>query len=67
MWTFESHLITRHTLAGRGIGVQTSAEWAPEAAQLASFGVVKDVPPLAKAEDTALVAGLYRGKTLIWP
>jgi hypothetical protein len=67
VWTFESHLISGHTLAGRGIGVQTTAEWAPEAAQLASFGVVKDVPPLAKAEDTTLTAGLYRGKTLIWP
>jgi hypothetical protein len=67
VWTFESHLIAHHTLPGRGIGVQTTAEWTPEAAQLRSFGVVKDMPALSQAEDTALVAGLYRGKTLIWP
>jgi hypothetical protein len=31
------------------------------------FGLAPSVPALAKVEDTALVASLYRGDRLTWP
>jgi NitT/TauT family transport system substrate-binding protein len=67
VWRLEAALSKDHTLPGQGIGVQSAAEWAPEAREVTRFGLAKDVPPLAKVEDIALVASLYRGDTLIWP
>jgi NitT/TauT family transport system substrate-binding protein len=66
-WKFEAGLITHHGLAGRGIGVETTAEWAPEAAALEKYGLVKSTPDVAKVEDTTLAASLYHGTSLIWP
>ncbi|HVW79718.1 MAG TPA: ABC transporter substrate-binding protein [Mycobacteriales bacterium] len=67
VWKLEAALSREHTLPGKGIGVQSAAEWAPEAAEVRRFGLAKAVPPLARVEDPALVASLYRGDTLIWP
>lgn len=66
-WRFEDALAQHHALAGKGIGVETEAEWRPERAALLASGLVAHVPPLAQAEDTGLVASLYRGRTLVWP
>jgi NitT/TauT family transport system substrate-binding protein len=67
VWHLEAALSLGHTLPGQGIGVQSAGEWAPEADEVRRFGLAKDVPPLAKVENTSLVASLYRGDTLIWP
>jgi hypothetical protein len=66
-WALESKLIVDHPLAGAGLGVQTYAEWRPELNQLVKYKMVKSPPTLSKAEDVTLTAGLYHGKTLIWP
>lgn len=67
VWHLEAALSRRHTLPGRGIGVQSAAEWQPEAREVLRFGLAKSLPPLAQVEDTGLVAALYRGSRLIWP
>ncbi len=67
VWAVESALTRAHTLPGRGIGVQSEAEWRPEAQALRRDSVLRSVPSLARAEDTSLVASLYHGTTLIWP
>ncbi|HVU60734.1 MAG TPA: ABC transporter substrate-binding protein [Mycobacteriales bacterium] len=67
VWRLEAALSRRHTLPGRGIGVQSAAEWAPEAAEVTRFGLAKSVPPLSEVENTAIVASLYRGSRLVWP
>jgi NitT/TauT family transport system substrate-binding protein len=67
VWNLEAALALGHTLPGKGVGVQTIAEWQPEAAALEQYGIAKSVGPLGKWEDTSIVASLYDGKTLIWP
>jgi hypothetical protein len=67
VWALESALALRHTLPGKGVGVQTAAEFQPEARELVRFGLMKSLPPLASVQDTTMVASLYHGKTLIWP
>lgn len=67
VWALESKLAVDHTLPGRGVGVQTDAEWQPEADALRQYQIVKTVPSLDTWEDTTLAAPLYHGKTLIWP
>jgi ABC-type nitrate/sulfonate/bicarbonate transport system substrate-binding protein len=70
-WNFESQYVT-NTKVG-GYGVQTLAEWQTEYQEVLKYGKLagltqsNKVPPLASVLDTKLVAGLYRGKTLIWP
>ena len=54
-------------MAGKGIGVQTRAEWAPEARAVAQYKLVHGAVDLATAEDTSLAASLYQGTRLIWP
>ena len=66
-WKLSVSLMESHTLAGKGIGVETVAEWQPEAKAMATFKTVKTVPPLASAMNTTIASGLYRGTTLIWP
>lgn len=66
-WNFESHLALTHTLTREGVGVESLAEWRPEAADLLQSHLVKAAPDLAADEDPSLVASLYRGSTLIWP
>jgi ABC-type nitrate/sulfonate/bicarbonate transport system substrate-binding protein len=66
-WKIEVNLALHHHLAGQGIGVQSVAEWQPEATLLKNLHVVKAVPKLSTAEDTALAASLYKGTKLIWP
>ncbi|MGN6472674.1 MAG: ABC transporter substrate-binding protein [Mycobacteriales bacterium] len=67
VWRLEAALSRDHTLSGQGIGVQSEAEWQPEAREVMQFGLAKALPPLSQVEDTQLVAGLYRGNQLIWP
>jgi ABC-type nitrate/sulfonate/bicarbonate transport system substrate-binding protein len=67
VWALESALALHHTLPGKGVGVQSVAEYQPEANELTHFGLVNSVPAPASAEDTTMVASLYHGKTLIWP
>jgi NitT/TauT family transport system substrate-binding protein len=66
-WRFEDALVLHHALPGKGIGVETTQEWAPEQAALRRSDLVARVPSLVHAENTALVASLYRGHTLVWP
>lgn len=66
-WRFESRLAWRHTLPGAGVGVESYAEWRPEAEALRSFGLVAHVPLLRSVEDVRLAASLYRGTSLVWP
>ena len=67
VWHLEAALSRNHTLPGQGIGVQSAAEWRPEAREVSEFGLAEDVPALSKVENTAVVAALYNGDTLIWP
>jgi ABC-type nitrate/sulfonate/bicarbonate transport system substrate-binding protein len=70
-WNFESQYVT-NTKVG-GYGVQTLAEWQTEYQEVLRYGKLagltdsNKIPPLASVLDTKLVAGLYRGKKLIWP
>jgi ABC-type nitrate/sulfonate/bicarbonate transport system substrate-binding protein len=70
-WNFESQYVT-NTKVG-GYGVQTLAEWQTEYQEVLKYGKLagltesNKIPPLASVLDTKLVAGLYRGKKLIWP
>lgn len=66
-WRFEAALAEHHHLAGKGIGVESYAEWMPEAKALVDFHIVKKVPALSSVEDPGLAASLYRGTKLIWP
>ncbi len=67
VWTLESALAKDHTLPGKGVGVESVAEFQPEARELVHFGLVKAVPSLPAVTDTTMVASLYNGSTLIWP
>jgi NitT/TauT family transport system substrate-binding protein len=67
VWTFESGLARAHTLPGMGVGVQSLAEWTPEARALRAYDLVARVPSLRQWEDTTMVASLYRGGHLVWP
>lgn len=66
-WRYEVGLIVHHGLAGKGIGVETQAEWRSEAQAVLAYKLVKSAPVLSRVEDTSLVASLYRGTSLIWP
>ncbi len=66
-WRLESALALDHHLAGRGIGVETVSEWAPEAAAVLRYKLVRKPVDLATAEDTSLASSLYRGTRLVWP
>ncbi len=66
-WKIESALALDHHLAGAGIGVESLAEWAPEAKAVAQYKLVNKPPDLAMDEDTSLASSLYRGTRLIWP
>jgi NitT/TauT family transport system substrate-binding protein len=67
VWALERNLTLSSSLPGKGLGVQTYAEWKPESTALHAYGVAANVPKLTSAEDVSLVANLYKGKTLIWP
>jgi len=67
VWRLEAALATQHTLPGKGVGVQSEAEWQPEASAIEQYGILKQVPSLRDYENTSIAASLYRGKTLIWP
>jgi len=67
VWRLEAKLSRDNTLAGKGIGVQSYAEWQPELREVTKFGLADNVPPLRQIEDTTLIAELYDGKELIWP
>jgi len=67
VWALERKLTLSSSLPGQGLGVQTNAEWKPESNALKRYRLVTTVPKLTSAEDVTLVAGLYKGKTLVWP
>lgn len=70
-WNYESKFITSDKVGG--YGVQTTKEWQTEFKEVKQYGSLagltssETVQPLAATMDTKLVAGLYKGKTLIWP
>ncbi len=66
-WRIESTLALDHHVTGEGLGVQTQAEWAPEAKAVSEYKLVRGAVDLATAEDTSLAASLYQGTRLIWP
>jgi ABC-type nitrate/sulfonate/bicarbonate transport system substrate-binding protein len=71
VWTFESKYITTDKVGG--YGVQTPAEWLTEYNEVKKYGSLCGltssdfVQPILSTMDPKLVAGLYKGKTLIWP
>jgi hypothetical protein len=67
VWALESALSKNHTLPGKGIGVESQAEWQPEVQEVTKFHLASNLPPLSKVENTTMVASLYNGKNLIWP
>jgi ABC-type nitrate/sulfonate/bicarbonate transport system substrate-binding protein len=68
VWDLESALSENHTLPGDGIGVESQAEWGPEAKEVTKFKLISGtLPSLSKVENTTMVASLYNGKSLIWP
>jgi hypothetical protein len=66
-WKLEAALALSHTLPDKGVGVETTAEWQPEATALVHYGLVASLPPLDRNENTGLVSSLYNGRALIWP
>lgn len=66
-WKLEASLIKNHTLSGKGIGVETTAEWAPEARAVVAYHLVARAPSLARVENTTLLPSLYHNTSLIWP
>jgi putative hydroxymethylpyrimidine transport system substrate-binding protein len=66
-WRLESALAIHHTLPDQGVGVETTAEWAPEAEAVVAYKLVHKPVDLASAENTVIAASLYSGTTLIWP
>jgi ABC-type nitrate/sulfonate/bicarbonate transport system substrate-binding protein len=66
-WKFEVGLVTDHTLPGKGVGTETTGEWAPERAAVVKAGLAKSsaIPP--SVEDPSLVPQLYSGQKLVWP
>ncbi|MGO9343602.1 MAG: ABC transporter substrate-binding protein [Acidimicrobiales bacterium] len=67
VWQLESALSRNHTLPGQGIGVESYAEWQPEAREVARFGLAKKVPAVSSCENVTMAASLYKGTSLIWP
>ena len=68
VWNLESALSANNTLPGDGIGVESQAEWAPEASEVTQFKLISgSLPNLNTVENTTMVASLYNGKSLIWP
>jgi NitT/TauT family transport system substrate-binding protein len=67
VWRLEAALSRDNTLPGKGIGVQSQAEWQPELQAVLKFALADNVPPLSKIQDTTLVDELYDGKDVIWP
>jgi ABC-type nitrate/sulfonate/bicarbonate transport system substrate-binding protein len=68
VWNLESALSARYTLPGEGIGVESDAEWKPEAKEVTRFKLINgSLPSLSTVENTTMVASLYNGKNLIWP
>jgi NitT/TauT family transport system substrate-binding protein len=66
-WRLESALAMHHTVPGRGVGVETTSEWTPEATAVLQYKLVRKPVDLATAENTTIAASLYAGSTLIWP
>ncbi|HUC15079.1 MAG TPA: ABC transporter substrate-binding protein [Acidimicrobiales bacterium] len=66
-WRFESMLALDHHLPGEGVGVQSPAEWAPEADAVVQYKLLDKAVNLASVENTSITASLYHGTQLIWP
>ena len=70
-WNYESLYVQNDKIGGHG--VQTLPEWQTEYQEVQKYGKLAGltssnvIPPLKSVMDTQLVAGLYRGKKLIWP
>ncbi len=67
VWHLEASLAQSHSLPGAGVGVESRAEWEPEAQALERYGILRSVPDLGKWEDTSIAASLYAGTHLVWP
>jgi ABC-type nitrate/sulfonate/bicarbonate transport system substrate-binding protein len=66
-WKIERSLALGHHLSGKGTGIQSQAEWAPEAHALLQYKLVAKAVNLSATENTTIAASLYRGTALIWP
>jgi NitT/TauT family transport system substrate-binding protein len=67
VWALESKLAVDHSLPGKGVGVQSAEEWAPEAQAMLQYKIVPKLPPISDMQNNAIVAGLYTGTKLNWP
>ena len=67
LYALESKLAVDHSLPGKGVGVQSTEEWAPEAQAMLQYKIVPKLPPVADMQNNAIVAGLYSGTKLNWP
>jgi putative hydroxymethylpyrimidine transport system substrate-binding protein len=66
-WQLESALAIHHSVPGRGVGVETTSEWTPEATAVMQDKLVRKPVDLVTAENTSIAASLYHGSKLIWP
>ena len=66
-WKFETGLVTKSSLPGKGVGVQSAAEWARERTALIQNGLAKAAQLPASLEDTSVARSLYKNGKLIWP
>jgi ABC-type nitrate/sulfonate/bicarbonate transport system substrate-binding protein len=66
-WNLSISIVKHNTLPGAGIGVQTIAEWEPEAKAIKAYDILPSVPSLKAVVNTSLIDSIYNGKTLIWP
>jgi NitT/TauT family transport system substrate-binding protein len=66
-WNLSISIVKHYSLPGVGIGVQTIAEWQPEATAIKKYHILPKVPSLASVVNTKIVDSIYDGKTLIWP
>ncbi|HWD25401.1 MAG TPA: hypothetical protein VG368_08030, partial [Acidimicrobiales bacterium] len=66
-WNLSISIVKNHSLPGVGIGVQTRAEWQPEATAIKTYKLLKTVPSLHTVVNTKLIGSIYNGKKLIWP
>lgn len=66
-WKYETRLVAAHSLPGKGVGVQTAGEWAPERRALVQNGLAKSSALPSSVEDPSIAASLYKNGKLVWP
>jgi ABC-type nitrate/sulfonate/bicarbonate transport system substrate-binding protein len=66
-WKLQSSEVTGSLLAGKGLGAQSVAQWAPEADLLTADHLLPRRPDIAAIIDPSYVAAIETGRTVVWP